>query len=135
MHRVRTFLVAATFMFASPLAFSSKEGILSWSEFTISSQGIDSSGPVKVSGTQSSAGVLRFKVEAFGRVFVAPSNAIQELRGFSANGLSLSYEAGYKEVGGRTVYLIFSRGFTSGVVSTKTVAIYENGKFDIIEGR
>ncbi len=70
----------------------------------------------------------------FGREFIAPSSTVQELKGFSANGLHLSYEHGYKEIAGRTVYLSFSRGFTSDVVSTKTVAVNESGEFKVIKG-
>jgi len=121
-------------MLASQLTFASQEGILVWSEFAISSQGIGSSGLVKVSGTQGSDGILGFKVEMFGREFIAPSSTVQELKGFSANGLHLSYEHGYKEIAGRTVYLSFSRGFTSDVVSTKTVAVNESGEFKVIKG-
>lgn len=134
MRRFLALLAVAGCMLASQLTFASQEGILVWSEFAISSQGIGSSGPVKVSGTQSSVGILGFNVEVFGREFVAPSSTVQELKGFSANGLHLSYEHGYKGLGGRTVYLSFSRGFTSGVVSTKTIAVNESGEFNVIKG-
>jgi len=77
----------------------SKEGILVFSEFSISSQGIGSSGLIKVSGSQTSSGISQLKVSVFDREFVASDAIIKELQNFFANGILLSYEHGYKVTG------------------------------------
>ena len=92
------------------------------------------SGPVRVSGTQRAEGIASLRVQAFGREYVLPANLVAELQGFNANGLFVSYESGYKELGGRTVYLGFVRGFTSGIQAAKHVAVSENGEFKLLKG-
>jgi len=111
----------------------SKEGILVFSEFSISSQGFGSSGLVKVSGSQTPSGILQFKVSAFDREFVAPDYIIKELQDFPANGLMLSYAHGYTRVGGRTVYLSFFKGFTRGISQMKRFSVNEHGEFELLE--
>jgi hypothetical protein len=41
--------------------------------------------------------------------------------------VQLSGEAGYKQLGGRTLYLILSMGFTSGSRDEKLVSVNERG--------
>ena len=129
-----TFLAVLFFALAAPCVSASREGILPLSEFSISSQGIGSSGPVKVSGTQTSSGISQLKVEAFGRAFVAPADTVKGLQGFFVNGMLLSYVHGYTETGGRTVYLSFFKGFTSGLTETKRVYLSESGEFKLLKG-
>ena len=49
------------------------------------------------------------------------------------NSLQLSYEAGYKETGGRTLYLVLSQDFTSGVVVRRFVTVKETGTVKVGE--
>lgn len=131
-------LITLTFILmclaSSQFSNASQEGILTLSEFSVSSQGIGSSGPVKIEGKQTAEGIVSLKVFAFDHEFVAPPNVIKELRGFSSNGLLVSYEQGYKELGGRIVYLSLSYGFSSGITATKQVAINEKGIFKFLPG-
>jgi len=133
MFRLLHILVTLGFMFASSHAAASQEGILTWSEFAISSPGIGASGPIKISGTQNHEGIGTLKVRAFGREYVATSPQLRELQGFSANGMLLSYEQGYRELGGRTLYLSFIKGFTSGVREKKVVTFNEAGEIKLLK--
>jgi hypothetical protein len=48
-----------------------------------------------------------------------------------ANSIQLSYEHGYKDLGGRTIYLLMTMGFTSGVPQGKLVSVTERGDIKI----
>lgn len=133
MRQVLNIVAALCLALATPIAIASQEGVLIFSEFSISSEGIGSSGPVQVSGSQTPSGISQLKVSAFDREFVAPAATIKELQGFFANGILLSYEHGYTIVGGRTVYLSFFKGFTSGLSQTKRFFVNERGEFKLLE--
>ena len=133
MFRLFRFLVVLGFMFGGSYASASQEGMLAWSEFAISSPGIGESGPVKISGMQTSEGIASLKISAFRREHVASVSQLQELQGFSANGLLLSYEKGYRELGGRTLYLGFVKGFTSGVQTKKVITFNEVGEIKLLK--
>ncbi|MCR6663785.1 MAG: hypothetical protein NVV60_11755 [Luteimonas sp.] len=111
--------------------FASREGILPISAFALESPGIGGSGPVKVSGAQSSDGISLLRVEAFGKQFTLRPEHLKELQGFGSNGVKITYEGGYVDLGGRTIYVIFSRGFTSGQVAQKYVALSEDGSVSV----
>lgn len=134
MRKTLHIVAALCLALAAPIVSASQEGVLVLSEFAISSQGIGSSGPIKVSGSQTSSGISQLKVSAFDREFVAPGTVIKELQGFFANGILLSYEHGYTVVGGRTVYLSFFKGFTSGISQAKRFFVNERGEFKQLEG-
>ncbi|MBT9613155.1 MAG: hypothetical protein IV108_07815 [Burkholderiales bacterium] len=124
-------LVTLIVLLTSLHAAASQEGAMVWSEFAISSPGIGSSGPIKISGTQNHDGISTLKVSAFGREHVATASQLQGLRKFSANGMLISYEAGYRELGGRTLYLTFVQGFLSGVQDKKVVTFNEAGEIKV----
>src|SRR4051812_14950202 len=98
---------------------ASKEGILILRKFRVESAGLGESGRVVVSGTQGNDGPESVRIDAFGRSYSLTPAHIRELRGLTANGIQLSYERGYPELGGRTVYILFSKGFTSGIVAAR----------------
>lgn len=104
--------------FLSPSVGAAKLFALSWSEFVILSQG-GASGPVRVSGTQTPAGIAHLKVEGFGREFVAPEATVKELQGFFVNGMRLSYGSGW---GHSHIYLTFY-GFASGGTETRNLSV------------
>ena len=110
---------------------ASREGILPVSAFALESPGIGGSGPVKVSGAQSSEGISLLRVEAFGKQFTFQQKHLIELQGFGFNGVKITYEGGYVDLGGRTIYIIFSRGFTSGQVAQRYVALSESGSVSV----
>jgi hypothetical protein len=43
----------------------------------------------------------------------------------------ITYEAGYAEVGGRTVYVHLQMGFLSGTRGRRYIAVMENGTIEI----
>ena len=108
-------------------ANASKEGLLSLNAFALESPGIGHSGPVKIAGAQSANGITLLRIEAFGKTFNIGEDQLRQLRGFNANGVQITYEAGYVDLGGRTIYIIFSRGFTTGVVLQRYVSVTETG--------
>jgi hypothetical protein len=116
-----------------PRAHASQEGILVWSAFSIESLGIGSSGPVSISGKQDRTGPTAVTVKAFGRTYLLAKDHLQKLEGVMMNGMQLSYEGGYKELGGRTLYIQLLRGFTSGVPLRRTIEIRERGDIVVQE--
>ena len=52
-------------------------------------------------------------VTAFRRTQCLDNDSLIALKNFHFNGIQLSYEEGYVEVGGRTVYIVLSQGFVS----------------------
>ena len=118
----------------SAALYGSKEGILSLSEFSVQSEGIGSSGPIKVTGKQNYYGLQGLQVNAFGKVFTATTEQLALIGKLPFNGVQLSFEAGYKEVGGKTLYITFTFGFTSGVKKVQTIEVQELKGFNI-EGK
>jgi hypothetical protein len=110
---------------------ASKEGILILGKFRLESEGIGESGRVVVSGTQGYDGPTSVRIEAFGKSYSLAPAHIRQLRGLTANGIQLSYERGYRELGGRTVYIFFSKGFISGSVAAKYVSVAERGDIEV----
>lgn len=113
-------------------AFASKEGILPLSAFRLESDGIGDSGKVVVEGKGDKDGhIVSFKVTAFGSEHVIPKEKLVELAGLMTNGVRITYEAGYAEVGGRTVYVHLQMGFLSGTGGQRYIAVKENGTIEI----
>ena len=129
MHRAVAAILCAL-LSAAPLS-ASQEGVLVLGSFKVESPGIGESGPVVVSGRQNASGFERLEVSAFGKVFTLTKTQLKELRGGLTNGLQFSYEGGYSDLGGRTIYLRFSKGFTSGVAEAKLVTITESGSITV----
>jgi hypothetical protein len=105
----------------------SEEGILPWSTFSITSEGIGASGPVTVSGSQDKDGLTALTVKAFDREMKVTDEQLKQVRGFAANGMQLSYEEGYEQTGGRTVYVKLLRGFVSGVRDSRLLTVRDHG--------
>jgi hypothetical protein len=131
MHRTIFLPLFLALMGIAPLANASKEGVLTFDSFKIESSGIGDSGPVVLSGRQSPDGFENMEVNAFGKTFVFTEAKLKLLRGSPVNGMQLSYEHGYAELGGRTLYLLFSKGFTSGITEARLVTITEDGAIAI----
>ena len=127
---MRIAMALALLAFSMPL-FASKEGILTLDKLQIESNGIGESGPVKVSGTQTPGGVTALRVEAFGKTIQLSPSQLMELDGGQYNLIQLSYERGYKELGGRTIYIKLSKAFTSGEVRAVVVVVTEDGKVKV----
>jgi hypothetical protein len=125
-------IVFATFAGAS-LAFASQEGVLPFGSFRFESPGIADSAAVIVAGRQGAKGMESLSIEAFGKRIDLSTKQLEALPGGLLNGLQISYEAGYKETGGRTLHLMLSQGFTSGVVARRFVRVTESGSVKVGE--
>jgi hypothetical protein len=127
MKRLYSIIAILSLALASTSALASKEGILRLDSFQLTSQGISDSGPVTITGNQGDKGISRLTIKAFGREFDLDDEQLAKIRGLAINGIQLSYETGYKELGGRTLYILLSKGFTSGNVGHKFVVVTESG--------
>ena len=113
-------------------AYSSEEGVLSFSSFIFKSKGIGESGPVIVSGEKNNKNEIVFlNIEAFGKKYELTKKNLKSIPKLPYNGIQLSYEHGYKELGGKTIYISFQLGFNSGVKEKILIIITENGKIEI----
>lgn len=133
MHIARLFLLMWILGGTLDVAYGSEEDVLVFGTFRVESPGSGGVGPVIVSGVRASEGFKRLKVEAFGRSFDLTPDQLNSLRGVEVNGLHLSHEAGYRALGGRTIYLQLSTGFTSGIKRRMFVVVTESGSIRIGE--
>jgi hypothetical protein len=120
-----------TILLIAQFAYASKEGVLVLSNFIVTSQGIGASGAIEVSGTQSTNGIERLKISAFGKSMSLTPATLEKLRCFFANGIALSYESGFKEQGGKTLYITVIRQFSTHTVSTKTISFCEDNSVTV----
>jgi hypothetical protein len=113
-------------------AVASSEGILPLSSFRLESSGIGSSGKVIVEGKQTErAEILSLKLSAFGKYYVVPKEKLTGLAELHANGIRISYEAGYAQLGGRTIYIHLQMGYTSHTRMQAVVTVKEDGKIEV----
>ncbi|MES2073761.1 MAG: hypothetical protein V4488_25630 [Pseudomonadota bacterium] len=115
----------------SSWAWASQEGVLSLNSFQFSSAGIGNSGPVIISGEQNAQRFLSLTVSAFRRRVSLNQEQLAKLKAGLFNGVQMSYDSGWKEVGGHTVYIVLSMGFTSGVKSSQIVSVNERGIVEV----
>ena len=128
-------MLCAVFMltFISLNVVASQEGALQLFKFTIESKGIGNSGLVKISGEQNQQNeIISLKIEAFGKEYNISDDNLKKLPKVY-NGIQISYEEGYKELGGKTIYIIFQMGFTSGVKKQTVLSLAENNTVKIEE--
>ena len=133
MRRLCLLVAISALIFGSSSALASKEGILRMATFELTSDGIGESGPVRISGKQGDDGISKLTVTAFGKRFDLDEAQLAKVRGLPINGLQMSYEAGYRELGGRTVYIVLSKGFTAGTVGQKFVVVSESGAIKVTD--
>jgi hypothetical protein len=105
----------------------SREGTLIWSSFVIESAGIGSSDAVTITGSLSGGSITSMTIKAFGREVVLERAHLDALKGSSMNGVLLTYEHGYDQAGGRTMYVKMLSGFLSGVRASKVLVVNERG--------
>jgi hypothetical protein len=102
------------------------------SRFRLESDGIGQSGAILVEGKQNDkAQIVALTVRAFGKEYRVPPEQLKVLAGLGANGIRVSYESGYEELGGRNVYIQLQLGFTSHTADTALITITENGKIEV----
>jgi hypothetical protein len=115
---------------------ASEEGALVVSSFNIHSAGIDRSGPVEISGSyDNNQGLTSLVIRALGREFTLTKEQRGQFAGLFLNSVQVTYEAGYREVGGRTIYLVLGRGFLSGTEESKVITLNERGDITVSERR
>ena len=110
----------------------SREGTLVWSSFVIESAGVGSSDTVAITGSLSGGSITSMTIKAFGRDVVLERAHLDALKGLPMNGVLLTYEHGYEEAGGRTVYVKMLSGFLSGVRASKVLVVNERGDVRIM---
>jgi len=127
-----TIMTVAVFLLTAN-ASASQEGVLSFSEFEITSNGIGNSGVVIVKGNKDASGTFQnITVTAFGKVIQISTEILSQIPSKYQNGIQLTYEAGYVQVGGRTLYIQFQKGFTSGIDERTIISIQEDGSQRIL---
>jgi len=120
-------------LFAQP-AYASKEGGLLLSRVVLDSPGMDESGPVHVEMKRSDSGIETLHVSAFGKTETVPSELLQLIKEKKwLNGIQLSWEKGYREMGGKTVYVALTEGATWGAVVVAVIGFSEDGKFRLLD--
>jgi hypothetical protein len=113
-------------------ARASQEGQLAWSSFSVESPGIGSSGPVTISGRQAATGLTAMTIKAFDRQIALAKPQLDALKPLRMNGMQLSFDTGYKELGGRTLYVQLLSGFVaSGDRVEKVLVITERGDIEV----
>ena len=110
-------------------ASASEEGALAFRTFRFESR--DASGPIVVTGAQGDQGITSLHVSAFRKSFTLSPAQLKQLRGLIVNAVQLSGEGGYKELGGRTLYLVLSMGFTDGTPHAKLITLDERGDIKV----
>jgi hypothetical protein len=111
---------------------ASQEGTLPLTSFRLESNGKGSSGRIVLEGKQNEkAEIVSLKIGAFGKNYTVPPEKLRQLADLHANGVRISYEEGYKELGGRTVHIQFQVGFTSSTEQKALITITEDGKIEV----
>lgn len=106
---------------------ASEEGVLRLNTFQVTSPDEGQFGSVVVSGELDTKQFVSLKVKAFGRTVSLSKDQLAKLRGGSINGVQISAEVGYSKVGGRTIYVVLSTGFTTGLHETQLLSVNEQG--------
>ena len=125
------FAVAVACVLSVPTPTSaSQEGLLAIGEVRVASPGIGDSGPIVVTATRGPNGFSAFEVQAFGHATSLTKAQLAMIQG-QVNGVQMSYEAGYTELGGRAVHVVLSRGFTSGTQASQQISVNERGRVTV----
>lgn len=120
------------FVLMAAISFASEEEVLNLSDFVVKSEGIDSLGAVQVTGTVGNdLSVTSLKIDAFGKEYNLSQEQLLKIPKGYYNGVQLSYEVGYKETGGKTVYIVLHMGFVSGVMNRVLVSLTESGNIEV----
>lgn len=114
--------------------FASKEGILTLSVFHLESDGIGASGKIVIDGQQNvNNQISQLSIHAFDKTYTVSPENLNHLANMTVNGIQISYEQGYQKLGGRTVYIQFQKGFTSGIIKKMILVVTENGQISVLE--
>jgi hypothetical protein len=128
---MRTHLLLLLLATLAVQAAASKEGILQLGTFQLSSAGVGDSGPVTVSGARDKGHMSALCIQAFERTRCLAKEQLALLDEVAINGAQISYETGYASTGGRTVYVLLLKGFTSQRSEGRIVVVPERGTIEI----
>jgi hypothetical protein len=103
------------------------EGQMPPSHIQYDSQGLDNSGPVHVEAVQDAGGITELRVTAFGSPRVFQGTQLAALRGDLFNALGVSYSRGNSIAGGRNVYILLCKVYSSGAEIVAIVTVPEKG--------
>ena len=120
-------------LLSSQITFASVEGMIPLTEFRLYSEGLGDSGKLVIVGTTDKFKLVSLVVKAFGKEYKAPPQVIARVQDQHVNGVSMSYESGYKETGGRTIYVSLTSGFSGDVKSKIVVRITEEGLIEVVD--
>jgi hypothetical protein len=124
-------LIALFYVSVSFAAAASQEGTLPLSEFRLETTDSPPSGRVLISGSQRFPHFTRLEAEAFGKHFSLTSMQLQQLKGFSANGVQLVQISPGHSSGGGKVYLVLTRGALSEKLERRFVVFTAEGKVGV----
>lgn len=124
-------LLTLTLLASAPEVWSSEEGAVVWSSFSIHSAGLDDSGPIEVLGQAERGTVTKLTIKAFGRENVLKPEHLRQLDGLYLNAMQLTYEPGFTDVFGPSIYLTLSTSFASGATIEKRVMVTEGGTITV----
>lgn len=123
----RMFLLTTALLAASAAIHASQEGVVAFQKLHFESR-LPEEGLVVIEATQDTQGMQRFIVQAFGRSYQLTTAQLRDLAGGLYNSVQVSGEGGYPELGGRTLYIKVSMGFTSSTQGrSKYVVITQAG--------
>ncbi|GAB2874626.1 hypothetical protein GCM10027277_49820 [Pseudoduganella ginsengisoli] len=104
---------------------------MGWSDFSISSKGPAATGVAKIVGTQTENGIASLQIEAFGKKVQLNGLQLKSLEGMNINGMQLTFEK--KDGDGIRLFIVISRGFSSGLVKSKLIEMDEKGNIAVSE--
>ena len=89
------------------------------------------SGPIVITGRSSEYHISSLEIEAFDRTYSISDKVISDLGGVYVNGLAISYEAGYKVTGGRSLYFTFVKSSLQKETTRVALILKENGEYRV----
>lgn len=131
MKRLLFVSIATALLVASTSLRASQEAVVAFTNLHFESQGIGESESVIIDANQSHNGVQRFSVRAFGKLHQLTDLQLKALGAGQYNSVQVNCEGGYRELGGRTIYIKISMAFNSGEVRSKTIVIKEAGSVEV----
>ncbi len=129
--RIKALVVLALSMMSlTTTSFASKEVIVSANMLTFRSNGFGRTGPISIDVEASDSGSISMvKISAFGKTEKLNIQELQKIPKSNYNGIYVTYESGYKEVGGHTLYIVLTTGlhdykaFETMMIFTETLPI------------
>jgi len=85
----------------------------------------------KVSIAQSPGKVESFVVSAFGKKYQLTSDQLKMISSIMINGVQISGESGYPELGGQAIYIKVFTGFSSGIRKSMIVTVSEENGISV----